>query len=265
MMQHGVVHNFLNMVMTDNVYQKKKLSSLKLSDSEYEDFEELLEYFINIRHIPLEECVKSYLVLNDMVYDETMFFLANGHYRLSKANEAKELVYDNSETMKYYMTGLSLSEYIWTNHLTLIRFFEKNYQNYNGKKYLEIGPGYGQYLIRALQNLTFEEYHACDISQTSADGCNAYLRYRGLGDKCEVENINFFDYPDNETFDFIVMGEVLEHVEKPLDMLRKIFRLLSAKGKAFISTVINAPMPDHIYLFRDVDSVLDMAKRGGIA
>ena len=59
------------------------------------------------------------------------------------------------------------------------------------------------------------------------------------------------------------MGEVLEHVEKPLEMLEKIYELISEKGKAFITTVINAPTLDHIYLFRNIEEVLEIAKSAG--
>lgn len=57
--------------------------------------------------------------------------------------------------------------------------------------------------------------------------------------------------------------EVLEYVEEPLKMLKKINSLLSHGGKAFITTVINAPAIDHIYLFSTPEEVLDMAGEAG--
>lgn len=257
------MEDFINRVIKDNLYQEKKLRRLELTEKEYDDFESLLEYFNNVCNISMDECVKSYLTLNDMVYKETIYFLRNGHYRFSKFEDTKRYVYDNDDVMRYYMIGLHISGYIWLNHLKMIRYFDNNRNLFTGKRYLEIGPGYGQYLIRSIQNLSFEEFNACDISQTSVDGCNAYLHYRKVDNMCHVELLDFFQYPEEESFDLIVMCEVLEHAEDPLSMLEKIQRLLSDNGKAFITTVINAPMPDHIFLFPTVDSVLDLAHIGG--
>jgi hypothetical protein len=59
------------------------------------------------------------------------------------------------------------------------------------------------------------------------------------------------------------MGEVLEHVEQPFAMMKQIYKLLDEHGLAFITTVINAPTIDHIYLFETIESVLNMAKEAG--
>lgn len=52
----------------------------------------------------------------------------------------------------------------------------------------------------------------------------------------------------------------MEHVENPKEMLQKIRSLLNVNGVSFISTVINAPAIDHIYLFPSIESVLDMVR-----
>ena len=61
------------------------------------------------------------------------------------------------------------------------------------------------------------------------------------------------------------MGEVLEHVENPLGMLEKINVLLKPTGKAFVTTVINAPAVDHIFLFENAEVVLDMVREAGFS
>ena len=101
---------------------------------------------------------------------------------------------------------------------------------------MEIGPGFGQYLVKAILNCNFHDYSACDVSKTSVEGTNRFLNYRNLAEKCTVQEKNFFEYTSDEKFDCIVMGEVLEHVEEPMQMLRKINDLLEESGKAFITT-----------------------------
>lgn len=161
------------------------------------------------------------------------------------------------------MIGLSISDYIWINHIKILRYFEKNTNLFNGKLYLEIGPVYGQYLVKAISLCRFQVYHAYDISETSVNRSNKYLKYRGFTEKCTVKKGDFLQYNFKDKYDCIVMGEVLEHVEQPTLMLTKIYELLTHNGKAFITTVINAPAIDHISLFRDINQVLDLATNSG--
>lgn len=42
-------------------------------------------------------------------------------------------------------------------------------------------------------------------------------------------------FPDN-FFDYIVAGEILEHLEKPADFIKEMFRILKPNGKLAIST-----------------------------
>lgn len=46
-------------------------------------------------------------------------------------------------------------------------------------------------------------------------------------------------------------------------MLKRIHELLNVDGKAFITTVINAPTLDHIYLFNNIEEVLNMTREAG--
>jgi 2-polyprenyl-3-methyl-5-hydroxy-6-metoxy-1,4-benzoquinol methylase len=222
----------------------------------------------------LEYISDCYIFINNMVMEETYYFVKNGTYRYSTFKEVDETVYDNPAYMSRYMCGQTISDYIWSNHISMIRFYveilkdsEGRYSDVWGQKsclrYLEIGPGFGQYLIRSINSKRFGECIACDVSQTSADSCRKFLSYRGMDSKCEVINKNFFDYTNDDKFGFIVMGEVLEHVEDPLGMLKQIYTLLESDGHAYITTVINAPTIDHIYLFETIKDVLEMVSKAG--
>jgi 2-polyprenyl-3-methyl-5-hydroxy-6-metoxy-1,4-benzoquinol methylase len=60
------------------------------------------------------------------------------------------------------------------------------------------------------------------------------------------------------------MGEVLEHVEAPLAFLAKIRSLAAPGGFVFVTTAINAPAVDHIWLFRSPAEVTAMAAAAGL-
>jgi 2-polyprenyl-3-methyl-5-hydroxy-6-metoxy-1,4-benzoquinol methylase len=89
-----------------------------------------------------------------------------------------------------------------------------------------------------------------------------------VGDTAQLHNVQFrlmdiFDLPETEPYDFITMGEVLEHVEQPLSLLRRLQQLLSPEGRAYITTPANAPTRDHIYLFNNAAEIREMFAAAG--
>lgn len=258
-----LLNKFIQRVVEKNEFQKKYLENWEASRQEKEELQTILGFFMEELHYDLDFIGEAYLFINNMVMEETYYFVQNGRYRNSSFEEVNRMVYNNPDYMEKYMIGLSISDYIWINHIKMLRYFSKNIGFLSGKNYLEIGPGFGQYLVRAIVMDSFEKYCACDISKTSVNRSNQYLRYRGLADKCTVAEADFFQYKSDENFDCIVMGEVLEHVERPLQMLEKIYELLNQKGKAFVTTVINAPAVDHIFLFKNVEQVLELTEEAG--
>lgn len=257
-----LTQQLVNKISEKDELQRKYLMNWKISASERNEFNSILHFFMEEFQYNMDYIADTYCFINQMVREETYYFIHHGKYRNSIFAEVNRLVYDNPEYMEKYMMGLAVSDYIWINHIKMLRYFEENLDRFEGTRYLEIGPGYGQYLIRALLGGKFEKYCACDISKTSVAGSNKFLKFRNLADRCMVEEKDFFEY-NSEEFDCIVMGEVLEHVEQPLLMLKKIYGLLHKEGKAFITTVINAPTLDHIFLFGNIEQVLNLANETG--
>ena len=59
------------------------------------------------------------------------------------------------------------------------------------------------------------------------------------------------------------MGEVLEHVDKPYLLLKKIHDLISETGEMFLSTCVDCPSIDHVYHFKSVKEIEDMIVDSG--
>lgn len=261
------IDTFVEMVSAKSDLQKKYLSSWQAGDAEKRELASILDFYCEYCHYDIEFIADAYLFINDMVMEEQYYFVSNGKYRNSTFEEVNKQVYQNQEYMMKYMIGLTISDYIWIQHLETIRYFEKLLEQFRFNKggYLEIGPGFGQFLTRAVKKDLWDEYLAIDISPVSVEQCRKYLEYCGITDKKRIAITlqDFFLLDSTMKFGNVVCGEVLEHVEEPLKMLKKIYSLLVNGGTAFITTVINAPAIDHIFLFSTVQEVLDMVKMAG--
>lgn len=102
--------------------------------------------------------------------------------------------------------------------------------NITGKKILEIGSGYGFFLIYGLKELGWDIYGieprdkgrfdiACQILSENSIDNNRLL-------DCAGENIEV----DSESFDIIVSNDVLEHVADPGVVIREALRILKPGG-----------------------------------
>ncbi len=214
----------------------------------------------------LEYLADAYLFINQMVLEEQYYFVRHGKYRNTTFEEVNRQVYQNQEYMAKYMTGLPIADYLWAHHLELIRYFMGKLSELGiGENYLEIGPGFGQYLIRAVHSGQWNNYLAVDISPTSVRNCRSFLSNVGIGEKnnVSVEVQDFLHFSPQKKFDCIVCGEVMEHVEAPCKMLEKIHTLLSDGGCVFITTVMNSSTIDHIYLFSTRQEILELVQNAG--
>jgi cyclopropane fatty-acyl-phospholipid synthase-like methyltransferase len=133
-------------------------------------------------------------------------------------------------------------------------------------KYLEIGPGHGYFMAKAMSTTAYDSFSGIDISPTSLELTKKFLDSEFWG---ETKNFNlvlsdFLEVNFKDRYDAIVMGEVLEHVEEPISFLEKIKSLSDGDTFIFVTTCINAPAIDHIKLFRNVDEVNDLIVQAGL-
>jgi 2-polyprenyl-3-methyl-5-hydroxy-6-metoxy-1,4-benzoquinol methylase len=56
------------------------------------------------------------------------------------------------------------------------------------------------------------------------------------------------------------MGEVIEHVNFPDKLLKKLEQLLSINGIGFISTCVDCPAIDHVYHFKSIEEIRKLIK-----
>jgi len=210
----------------------------------------------------LDYAIDCYLQMIADVNSETVEFLRTGKYTSSTFEEVNKRVYAAPEIMEYYMHGLIMSQFLWKHHYEMLKYFMKTLKNYvsTTKSYLEVGAGHGLYLAKALEILDHTtSFTVVDISETSIE-----LSKNFTSDPRVVFNLkDIFEFNNGEKYDFIALGEVLEHVEDPLKLLTKLNELLSEDGVLYFTTPTNAPAIDHIYLFNSVEEIQEIVKLAG--
>lgn len=109
------------------------------------------------------------------------------------------------------------------NFLTLKPFFQ-------GNKALELGPASGY-----MTKLLVKEFDAIDLVEGSSSLLEQIPNYPNVRKFCAY----FEEYETNEKYDTIIMSHVLEHIEDPILVLKKIYDWLQPDG-VFLASVPNA-------------------------
>jgi hypothetical protein len=212
----------------------------------------------------LADCYNT--IVNDTL-NEQFFFFKHGRYRYSKYVEVAQNVYLDPAYMNKYMYGLALSAFLWPNHRRMSEFFERTFPRGKRGAYLEIGPGHGYYLRTAAELGNFDRLVGIDISPTSVAMTRDILEHSGLETSAEiriVESDFLASREEDRTYSCIVMGEVLEHVEQPALFLEAIAERADADTHIFLTTCVNAPAVDHIYLFHTPAEVEELIRSCGL-
>jgi SAM-dependent methyltransferase len=220
------------------------------------------ETFLAAKGKDFDYGIDCHLKLCDAMFQERMDFLRSGRYASSSFEEVERRVYANPEIMEYYMYGLVFSQFLWPEQYARLEFFCNGLPAYRDRiaSYLELGGGHAMYISSAVELLRPDTlFELVDISATSMEVAQAM----SPADRIQYHLCNVFDFPETRQYDFLVAGEILEHLEEPRKLLAKLRNLLSPGGRAFISSPVNAPTVDHIYLFQDVQEIRDLLASEG--
>ena len=259
---------FYEIISDKEVLQAKYLTKqyAQLSEEEREDWNVLVDFYRSRGH-SMSDIAAAYMLFIDIMREETFFFMKNGRYRYATFAEVADDVYFNDAYMEQYMMGLALSEYLLNNHLADVRWFRTLIASAGGEKYLEIGPGHGELFYKAVRRGGFQKFFAVDISAHSVELTRAYLSYRNVPETVDYEVLcrDFFEFSAGDKYDAVVMGEVLEHVERPLQFLQKSAEITSKGAFIFITVPLNTPARDHIYLFRTPEELFSMVEEAGLS
>lgn len=265
---HPATRSLLDEIVRINPLQSSFIEGSldDVSDEELDDLERYLEFCAQ-RSLDIDYLAKCYDVIVKDTLREQLYFQRHKRYRYSSFDEVAQSVYFDDDYMSKYMHGLAITAWLWPNHRDMHRFFARTVPREQSGHYLEIGPGHGVYMLTAMMLSDYDTFEGVDLSPTSVAMTKSLLQSRDESrDKdYDIHRCDFLvDKLHRDAYDAIVMGEVLEHVEEPQLFLEKIREIAYDDAFIFITTPINAPAIDHIYLFESYDDIEKLVARAGL-
>ena len=255
----------------DKLHSKKIEGNMKVLLEQFpHQFEELLSlvfsYFTN-RGLSTTEVADNYLKMIDDMRKEGLYFYRNGKYKCENQSIAYEKVYSQKDIMSYYMNALLMSQILWKHHFNIFMYFQDNLKKLFSDKQnlniLDVGPGHGFFSF--LVKKEFPEYKKIDIvdiSETSLEMTKDIIGFDNNKINYFLKDIFAFD--GSIVYDFIVLGEVIEHLDDPKAILTKLSNLLAPGGLLWVTTPTNSPALDHVYLFRSKQEVIQLVEEAGL-
>lgn len=233
-------------------------------------FNELLDLVCNYfkgLHITPDAIAADYLKMIADMRREGLYFYKYGKYRCENQSIAYENVYSKKEIMSYYMNALLVSQILWKHHFNIFMYFQSQLKTlFAGKKELQIldvGPGHGFFSFLVKKEFPgYKKIDIVDISETSL-----LMTERIIGhdeNKISYSKKDIFDYDDSVKYDFIVLGEVIEHLDDPKSILIKLSNMLNEGGLLWVTTPTNSPALDHVYLFHTRADVVALLEDSGL-
>ncbi len=257
-------------ILEENPVHRKVLeaSVQQLTGDEVQLLESYISYCLE-KGLTLDYLAESYLILVMDTFREQMYFQQHKKYRYSTFAEVANDVYFNKEYMSHYMYAVALTLFFWPNHLGMFRFLKQTLPRDRKGKYLEIGPGHGFFITTAMETTGYDSFTGVDISETSIGQTSALIDHYRKGKpkkNLQLKCMDFLgaDLPNSE-FDAVIMGEVLEHVEQPDAFMKRICAVAKKDAYIFITTCIDAPVKDHIYLFENTKQIADLFDHCGLS
>jgi len=256
---------FLNSVVKairkqDSLHGKTLAKSLFKGDEFNELREVVCGYFIKNKILP-QTVALDYLHMVQDMRREGIYFEMNNEYRCKSEWEAYLNVYSKPEVMAYYINALLISQLLWSHHFKMFQFYKKNIDFLQiTSRILDIGSGHGLYSYYAKQISDYGRVDILDISTISLDIAQSIVgTHNAFYLNFDLNKLN-----ENLRYEFIILGEILEHLDNPLDMLTKATSFLTYNGVIWLTVPTNAPAIDHVYLFRSKGEVIKLIDDAGL-
>jgi 2-polyprenyl-3-methyl-5-hydroxy-6-metoxy-1,4-benzoquinol methylase len=200
----------------------------------------------------------------EVLAEEELHFRREGTYRAATVAEVDEIMAARPGFWARYFDGLLLSQVLWANHAASCHLLFDQLSTRPVRRVLEVGPGHGLLVARIARRLPDATLDAWDLSEAAVEATRRFARCAGVDDRVTAVVRDAVDAGGDETFDAIVLFEILEHVDDPAAVLRGLSARVAAEGRLHVNIPINSPAPDHIQLYRNAAEVDALAASAGL-
>lgn len=195
----------------------------------------------------------------------------NGKYLFSTFEEVEKNEYnlDNDELNgPDYLWGLYFSEIFWKIHHNFTNFCLNHFMTNvpSTGKILEVPTGTGFFLCEFLKRNSTWSGVGVDLADSSMKFSKSLFEVNNVPkNSYQLLKMNFHDIDSTVKYDRILCGEFLEHLEDPLQALKKLKSLLTKDGKIFVTAAVWAAHIDHIFLYKSAEEVREHIKEAGLS
>lgn len=181
-------------------------------------------------------------------------------YAPDSYDKAVEEVYGNETYMvNTYLPALLLSHYLWPHHYRQLLWTHEHFiaplKALDVVRFCDVGIGTGFYSKELLAGLDQAQGWGFDISPSSLVHTRDVLQKWRLDDRYTFCPRHVARLDDGPEFNAFVTVELLEHLEDPQAFLRELRGTVASGALGLITAAIDAPNRDHIYLYRDNESI----------
>lgn len=262
----------VDLISVQNPLQRKRIEAfISQQDTGYWVFAEGLSQALNLSFLWNDqkrvEAARSYNRMCMEILREQIRFRKTGVYLLDDARVANQTVYSQPDVMRYYIVGLLMSYLFWPNHYQMFCFFKEHLASIHIERCLEVGVGHGLFTAEVMRRFPNLDVTLVDISETSIQVAREMLTTFQLDlSRVRFVHSDYLTAPlESDGFDFIIMGEVLEHVNDAPGFLERARQLLQPGGTVFLSTCVNCPAVDHVYHFHTVDEIRTLIRDASLS
>ena len=178
-------------------------------------------------------------------------------YRHSSEEEIEHIV-DGEQFKKEYLYTLTLSTALNRSRYEVHLHFKEMIKKYlkPGSTILEIGGG------NCLNALLASDYGRVCVYEKNELSL-LWHEILELQDKVELK-IQTYRFDEPNRYDFVVMVELLEHVNDPSRYLDGAYTVLKDKGHAYLTFALRMPQVDHVSEFTSVEQCHALLDEAGL-
>ena len=126
----------------------------------------------------------------------------------------------------------------------------------DGTRVVDLGCGQGTFLYALSRLWVNVELWGVDISRKAIEWAQNRIGDRVRFEKADVTDTHLI----GDHFDYVVASEIMEHLDRPEDLIKEAYRLLKPGGKLILTVPFEDRIPssDHVWEFnyKDIEKMM---------